>query len=144
MHTLLAASRVGAGSRFPSGLYLEFVATDAAVFELKWKRPLYGGRGPAMELTRPAACRDLVPPVSSNLGDALLERRLIDCGAAGLGGQQILFPGLEQTLSEVLVRIELADGGTFDGRVRLDNPSRATPPIQLPSTNPRKGISHEN
>jgi hypothetical protein len=118
--------------------------SDEGTFELKWKRPLFGGRGPAMELTLPPACRALVPPVSSNLGDALLERRLIDCGAAGLGGQQIHFPELDQTLSDVLVRIELADGGTFDGRARLKNPSRATLPIELPSTNPRKGSSHEN
>jgi hypothetical protein len=75
-----------------------------------------------MELTLPAACRDVVPPVSSNRGDALLERRLIDCGVAGLGGQQIHFPGLEQTLSDVLVRIELADGGTFTELVKASRP----------------------
>jgi hypothetical protein len=106
MHALLAASLLlsaaSALAHDSRPAYLGLVPTDAAVFELTWKRPLFGGRGPAMELTLPGACRDVVPPVSSNLGDALLERRLIDCGAAGLGGQQIHFSGLEQTLSDVL------------------------------------------
>jgi hydrogenase/urease accessory protein HupE len=98
--------------------YLELVETDGAVFELSWKRPLFGGRGPAMELALPPACRDVVPPASSNLGDALLVRRLIDCGDAGLAGKQIHFPGLDQTLSDVLVRIEQANGGTFTSLVK--------------------------
>jgi hydrogenase/urease accessory protein HupE len=102
--------------------YLELVATDGAVFELNWKRPLVGGRGPAMEMALPPACRDLLPPVSSNLGDVLLERRLIDCGVAGLAGKQIHFPGLERTLSDVLVRIVLADGGTFTSLVKATRP----------------------
>jgi len=103
--------------------YLELVATtDATVFELTWKRPLFGGRPPSMELALPTGCRDVVPPVASNLGDALLERRLIDCGAAGLAGKKIQFPGLEQTLSDVLVRIELADGGTFTSLVKASRP----------------------
>jgi hydrogenase/urease accessory protein HupE len=98
--------------------YLELVETDATVFELRWKRPVLGGRSPTMEMALPAVCRDVVPPVSSNLGDALLERRLIDCGAARLAGEQIHFPGLDQTLSDVLVRIVLADGGTFTKLVK--------------------------
>jgi hydrogenase/urease accessory protein HupE len=64
----------------------------------------------------------VVPAVASNLGDALLERRLIDCGAAGLAGKQIDFPGLEQTLSDVLVRIEQLDGGTFTSLVKASRP----------------------
>ena len=116
---LSAASALAHDSR-PA--YLELVETDAAVFELRWKRPLYGGRDPAMELALPRACRDVVPPVASDLGDALLERRLIDCGVAGLAGKQIDFPGLEQTLSDVLVRIEQADGGVFTSLVKASRP----------------------
>jgi hydrogenase/urease accessory protein HupE len=113
---LLSAASALAHDARPA--YLELVATDATVFELRWKRPVLGGRSPTMEMALPAACRDVVPPVSSNLGDALLERRLIDCGAAGLAGEQIHFPGLDQTLSDVLVRIVLADGGTFTKLVK--------------------------
>lgn len=102
--------------------YLELVATDGAVFELNWKRPVVGGRGPAMEMALPTACRDVLPPVSSNLGDILLERRLIDCGADGLAGKRIDFPGLEKTLSDVLVRIESADGATFTTLVKASRP----------------------
>ena len=98
--------------------YLELVETDAAVFELRWKRPVLAGRAPTMEVALPATCRNIVPPVASNVGDALLERRLIDCGAGGLAGQRIDFPGLDQALSDVLVRIELADGNIFTQMVK--------------------------
>jgi hypothetical protein len=57
---LSAASALAHDSR-PA--YLELVETDVAVFELSWKRPLYGGRDPAMELALPSACRDVVPAV---------------------------------------------------------------------------------
>jgi hydrogenase/urease accessory protein HupE len=116
---LSAASALAHDSR-PA--YLELVETDGAVFELSWKRPLFGGRDPAMELALPTACRDVVPPVASNLGDALLERRLIDCGADGLAGEQIRFPGLDQTLSDVLVRIVHLNGGTFTSLVKASRP----------------------
>jgi hypothetical protein len=76
-----------------------------------------------MELALPPACRDVVPAVSSDLGDALLERRLIDCGADGLAGKQIRFPGLDQTLSDVLVRIVHLNGGTFTSLVKASRPS---------------------
>jgi hydrogenase/urease accessory protein HupE len=102
--------------------YLELLAKDGAVFELSWKRPLFGGRAPAMEMALPPACRDVLPRISSNLGDALLERRMINCGAAGLAGKQISFPGLDRTLSDVLVRIVLADGGTFTKLVKGSRP----------------------
>jgi hydrogenase/urease accessory protein HupE len=51
-----------------------------------------------------------------------LERRLIDCGAARLAGEQIHFPGLNQTLSDVLVRIVLAEGDTFTKLVKASHP----------------------
>ena len=116
---LSAASALAHDSR-PA--YLGLVATDATVFELSWKRPLFGGRPPAMEMTLPTACRDVVPPVSSDQGDALLERRLIDCGADGLAGKKIDFPGLEKTLSDVLVRIEQVDGTIFTQLVKATHP----------------------
>ena len=117
---LLTASPVLAHDARPA--YLELVATDTSGFELSWKRPLFGGRPPAMAMALPTACRDVVPPVESNLGDALLERRLIECGAGGLAGQRIDFPGLDQTLSDVLVRIEQADGSIFMQLVKASRP----------------------
>ncbi len=75
-----------------------------------------------MELALPPVCRDLVPPVSSNLGDALLERRPIDCGAEGLAGEQIRFPDLERTFSDMLVRIGQVDEGRFTSLVKASRP----------------------
>ena len=126
IRTLLGAglllSAVSALAHDSRPAYLRLVATDATVFELSWKRPLFGGRPPTMELALPATCRDVVPPVAANLGDALLERRLIDCGTSSLAGERIRFPGLEKTLSDVLVRIELIDGVTFTSLVKASRP----------------------
>ena len=117
---LLSATTARAHDSRPA--YLELVATDGAVFDVTWKRPLVGGRGATMELALPPACRDVVPPASSNLGDVLLERRLIDCGDAGLAGKPIHFPGLERTLNDVLVRVVMPDGGTFTSLVKAARP----------------------
>ncbi len=117
---LLSATSALAHDSRPA--YLELVETDGGTFELIWKLPLIGGRVPTIELSLPPDCRDVVPRVSSNLGNSILERRLIDCGEAGLIGKQIRFSGLEQTSDGVLVRIVSSDGSTVTTLVKASQP----------------------
>src|ERR1022692_759229 len=44
------------------------------------------------------------------LADSVVERRWIDAGSNGLAGKRIEFPGLQFTITDVLVRVELLDG----------------------------------
>ena len=56
------------------------------------------------------------------LADSLLERRTIDAGPTGLAGKRIEFPGLQATITDVLVRIQLLDGRTWTTIVRPSQP----------------------
>jgi len=44
------------------------------------------------------------------LSDSLVERRLVDAGIQGLAGRRIEFAGLQATITDVLVRVQLLDG----------------------------------
>jgi hydrogenase/urease accessory protein HupE len=57
--------------------------------------------------------KNLKEPVEQELADSLLERRWIDAGANGLAGKRIEFVGLQATITDVLVRVEMLDGRTW-------------------------------
>ena len=61
-------------------------------------------------LTMPGDVKNLKEPVEQELADSLLERRWIDAGATGLAGKRIEFRGLQVTITDVLVRVEMLDG----------------------------------
>jgi len=56
------------------------------------------------------------------LSDSLLERRWIDSGPNGLLGTRIEFPGLQLTITDVLVRIERLDGMYSTELIRPSRP----------------------
>ena len=64
-------------------------------------------------LTMPGDVKNLKEPVVQELADSLLERRWIDAGPNGLAGKQIQFRGLQLTITDVLVRVEMLDGRTW-------------------------------
>ena len=61
-------------------------------------------------------------PTVQELADSLLERRSIDAGSAGLAGKRFEFPGLQLTITDVLVRVELLDGRKWTNIVRPQQP----------------------
>jgi hypothetical protein len=70
----------------------------------------------------PDGVRNLAEPGVQELTDSLLERRTIDAGPAGLAGKRIEFPGLQLTITDVLVRVERLDGATATELVRPQRP----------------------
>jgi hydrogenase/urease accessory protein HupE len=73
-------------------------------------------------LTLPGEARNLQDPVVQELADSLLERRWIDAGPGGLAGKRIDFPGLQFTITDVFVRIELLDGARSTELIRPARP----------------------
>ena len=71
-----------------------------------------------VQLRLPADVVNLKEPTVQELSDSLLERRSIDAGPGGLAGKRIDFVGLQGTITDVLVRIELADGRKWTTIVR--------------------------
>ena len=90
--------------------YLEFREITANRYDVVWRRPNLSGRRSPLKLQLPPSVRNLTPPIVSELPGSLVERRLIEADANGLIGKRIEILGLKLTNSEVLVRVEFANG----------------------------------
>jgi hydrogenase/urease accessory protein HupE len=66
--------------------------------------------------------KNLKDPVVSELTDSLLERRWIDAGPNGLAGERIEFAGLQLSITDVLVRVQMRDGTVSTTLVRSSRP----------------------
>jgi hydrogenase/urease accessory protein HupE len=94
----------------------------------------------------PGDVKNLKEPVEQELADSLLERRWIDAGATGLAGKRIQFTGLQLTITDVLVRVEMLDGRTWTTIARPSQPwfelSAAPSKLNVAGAYLRLGIEH--
>lgn len=102
--------------------YLEIKETAPGRYGILWRTPVLSGMRLPVALKLPEGPRNVEEPSVQELPDSLLERRAIDAGAAGLAGRRIEFPGLQLTITDVLVRVELLDGRTVQTIVRPAQP----------------------
>jgi hypothetical protein len=70
----------------------------------------------------PDDVKNLKAPVVQELADSLVERRSIDAGPNGLAGKRIEFVGLQLTITDVLVRVEMLDGRKWTTIARPSQP----------------------
>jgi hydrogenase/urease accessory protein HupE len=101
--------------------YLEIKETAPNRYELLWRTPISAGMRLPVMLKLPSEAHDLQQPNVDELTDSLVERRYVEV-PAGLGGKRIDFVGLQGTITDVLVRVELLDGRDWSTIVR---PSQA-------------------
>ena len=120
LSALLGISAAPAHESRPA--YLEVKETAPGRFDLLWRTPVLAGRRLPVQLKLPGELKNVSEPVVQELADSLLERRSIDAGPAGLAGKRIEFPGLQLTITDVLVRIERLDGTTSTELVRPPRP----------------------
>ena len=106
---LVAHGRVAAAHEARPA-YLEIREVARGRYDLLWRTPVLSGMRLPVLLQLPGDVRNVREPSVQELTDSLLERRSIDAGPSGLAGKRIEFPGLQATITDVLVRIELADG----------------------------------
>ncbi len=104
--------------------FLDLKETGPGQYDVLWRTPVLSGMPLPLVLQMPEGLCDLRPPQADELTDSRLERRSIDAGPAGLEGKRIDFPGLELTITDVLVRIERLDGAHW---TQLVHPSRPPP-----------------
>jgi hypothetical protein len=102
--------------------YLEVRETGPGRYELLWRTPVLAGMRLPIALQVPEGVRNLKEPAVQELTDSLVERRTIDAGPGGLAGKRIEFPGLQATITDVLVRVELADGRKWSTIVHPSRP----------------------
>lgn len=102
--------------------YLEVKETAPGQFSVLWRTPVLAGMRLPVALKLPDGVSDVKDRTTQELADSLLERRWVDAGANGLAGKRIEFPGLQLTITDVLVRVEMLDGRNWSTLVR---PSQA-------------------
>jgi len=90
--------------------YLEIKETSPNQFSMLWRTPVLAGMRLPVVLAMPGDVKNLKEPVQQELADSIVERRWIDAGATGLAGKRIQFTGLQLTITDVLVRVEMLDG----------------------------------
>lgn len=102
--------------------YLEIRETAPGQYNVRWRTPVLAGMRLPVALQLPDDVRDLHEPVIQQLSDSIVERRQIDAGTDGLAGKRIEFPGLQVTITDVLVRTERLDGSHSTDIVRPSRP----------------------
>jgi hydrogenase/urease accessory protein HupE len=102
--------------------YLELKEAAPAQFSVLWRTPVMAGMRLPIVLKLPDDVRNLKDPLVRELTDSLVERRWIEAGPQGLAGKRIQFPGLQLTITDVLVRFEMLDGTKGATIVRPSRP----------------------
>ena len=126
--------------------YLELKETAPGQFSVLWRTPVMAGMRLPVVLKLSDEMRNLKDPVVQELTDSLVERRWIQVGPHGLAGKRIEFPGLQLTITDVLVRFERLDGRKGATIVRPSQPwfeSDAAPSkLRVAGAYLRLGIEH--
>ena len=106
--------------------YLQMRETAADRYQVLWKQPARGDFRLAIDPVFPASCLTESERIRVSLPGAFLDRMTLVC-EGGLGGKTLAVGGLEATLTDVLVRLELADGRTITELLRPGRPGFTVP-----------------
>ncbi len=101
--------------------YLEINETGPGRYDVVWRTPVLSGMRLPIVLKLPGDARNVLAPAQHDLGDSLLERRVIEV-PGGLADKRVEFPGLQGTITDVLVRVQLRDGTQTTTLVRASQP----------------------
>jgi hypothetical protein len=124
--------------------YLELHEREAGRYDVLWKLPARGDLRLALDARLPERCED-GPHTAHFEGGAWLARWSTTC-AGGLAGGSIAIDGLAATRTDVLVRIEWADGRVATTRLTPDAPGfevrGAAGPGEVARTYLALGVEH--
>jgi len=126
--------------------YLEIRETAPGTFSVLWRTPVLSGRRLPVTLQLPDTVKNLKEPITQELADSLVERRSIIAGPNGLAGARIEFPGLQLTITDALIRVEMLDGRKWTTIARPSHPwveiAAAQSTLQVASAYLLLGIEH--
>jgi hydrogenase/urease accessory protein HupE len=122
---LLGLLSLGAAAHEFTPGYLGLTESAANTFEVQWKLSTTGGLQKVLSPQLPESCqagevRQYV------VGDGEIRRWRITC-PQGLAGSTIQIDGLEQTATDVLLRIDYLDGSSLTRRLDANNASVVVP-----------------
>lgn len=101
--------------------YLQITEVVPNRYQVLWRTPLLAGMRLPVALRFSENTRNLTEPVLQELPDSLVERRMIEVGN-GLSGARIEIVGLQATITDALVRIQMLDGSYSTTLVRPSKP----------------------
>ncbi|SEB18925.1 HupE/UreJ family protein [Variovorax sp. YR216] len=102
--------------------YLELRESDASTYAFLWKRPTGGEVEIQIAPEVPDGCRLATPDRQQLSPGAVVVHGTLSCNG-GLAGKTIRIAGLETTMTDVLVRIQHADGRVENDLLRPVNPT---------------------
>lgn len=110
-----------------------------------WKVPATLGESPALRPVLPPACRPVTDATVEPVTQAMVERWVVDC-PGGLAGATIRVDGETEVPTDVVVRVELADGRSVSAVLRDGARELAIPAAQaggaVTATYLRLGVHH--
>ncbi len=108
----------------PGLLELRQLTADPSqqTWEVIWRAPIYFGKPHPARLQLPAAWQAVAEPTVQRLASSELHRQLVRLAPEALDGTVIAFPGLEQTITDVFVRVSRLDGTEASQVVRPTKP----------------------
>lgn len=125
---LLALAGAGAAAAHPlAPALLEIRESPDGRAEVTWKQPRVRPRGAWQRPLLPPACEPRSAATLERGAGSVTERWSVDCGAAGLVGRRIAVEGLATGGTDVLVRLELADGRHVQRVLRASESSFQVP-----------------
>ncbi len=101
--------------------YLEITELAKDQYQVTWRTPLMSGMRLPVALALPEGARDVSVPSVLERSDSVSERKLVEI-PGGLSDKRIEFPGLQATITDVLVRIQMLDGRQIAEIVRPSQP----------------------
>jgi hypothetical protein len=104
--------------------YLELFELDPQTYSILWKHPVGGETAIQIEPVFSTACTLWTPDRQQLTAGVALLRGRLDCRAP-LAGQTIRIAGLEETSTDVLLRIRHSDGRTETHLLRPSSPATA-------------------
>ena len=139
----LAAAPARAHEVRPAYLELKEVAPDE--FDVLWKTPIRGEARLALEPEFSAATADLGRRIRRDTGNAAVETWRMRA-TVPLRGTTVRIAGLQATITDVLVRVEFADGATWVARLTPGAPAGTVPrsvsAFEVSGVYTRLGIEH--
>jgi hydrogenase/urease accessory protein HupE len=101
--------------------YMQVTEIAPQRYEILWRTPVLSGMRLPVVLRFPEAARNLTEPAVHELSDSLVERRIIETSGS-LTGTRIEIVGLQATITDALVRVQLLDGSYSTTLVRPSKP----------------------
>lgn len=103
--------------------YLEITETEPYVYDITWRRPARGDMVLAMQPLFPPHCQVTGGVANYFAPGAHIARWTLTCQDRGLIGSTLSIDGLAQTITDVLVRLQFADGTTQSQILKPNQPS---------------------